>query len=125
MVTALSDLEPHCWCQLRIASVRRNFGVVGSMCQRHGSCVYRAGQWLFISFHTTQWTVEACLAAAGLMCCGFRCRLAAYGAPTVVGAQGVHRAMPQVCVQWSQESKSGLQPIPMTQYFLLDRYCKG
>ena len=38
---------------------------------------------------------------------------------------GVHRALPQVCVRWSQESKWDLQPIPMAQYLLLDVYCKG
>ena len=29
-----------------------------------------------------------------------------------------------VCVRWSQESKGDLQPIPITQYLLLDVYCK-
>ena len=86
MVTDLPGLELHFWCQLRIASAQPNFGVVGPMCQSGGSCVYRAGQWLAIGLHTTQWTAEACLAAAGLMHCGFRCRLVSYGAPTALGA---------------------------------------
>ena len=59
-----------------------NFGVVGPMCQSDGSCVCRADQWLAVGLKTTQLTPEACLAAAGLMYCGFRCRLASYGAPT-------------------------------------------
>ena len=33
--------------------------------------------------------------------------------------------VPRVCVRWSQESKWDLQPIPMTQYLLLDVYCKA
>ena len=69
------------------ASARPILGVVvGPMCQSGGSCVCRAGQWLSIGLHTTLWTAKACLAAAGLMYCGFRCRLASYGAPTVLGA---------------------------------------
>ena len=83
MVTALSGLELHFWCQLH--SLRTaNFGVVWPMCQSGGSCLFRAGQWLSIGLHTTQRTAEACLTAAGLMYCGFRCRLASYGAPTVL-----------------------------------------
>ena len=33
--------------------------------------------------------------------------------------------VPQVCVRCSHESKRDLQPIPMTQYLLLDINCKG
>ena len=96
-----------------------NFGPVGPMCQSGGSCVYRAVLWLAIGLHTVMWTAVACLAAAGLMYCEFGCRLASYGAPTALE----HCAA--VCVRCSQESKWDLQPIPMTQYLLLDVYCKG
>ena len=74
---SLSVPAPH---SLRTA----NFGPVGPMCHSGGLCVYRAGQWLAIGLHTIKWTVEACLAAAGLMCCEFGCRLASYGAPTAL-----------------------------------------
>ena len=75
--TSLLVPAPH---SLRTA----NFGPVGPMCQSGGSCVCRAGQWLAIGLHTTQWTAGACLAAAGLMYCEFGCRLASYGAPTAL-----------------------------------------
>ena len=74
---SLSVPAPH---SLRTA----NFGAVGSMCQSGGSCVCRATLWLAIGLHTVKWTAEACLAAAGLMCCEFGCRLASYGAPTAL-----------------------------------------
>jgi len=86
MVTASPALELHFWCQLRIASAVRtaNFGPVGPMCRSGGSCVCKAVLWLAIGLHTARWTAEACLAAAGLMYCEFGCRLASYGAPTVL-----------------------------------------
>ena len=40
------------------------------------------------------------------------------------GARGLNRALPRVCVQWSQVSKWNLQPTPMAQYLLLDVYYK-
>jgi len=121
MVTASPALELHFWCQLRIASAVRtaNFGPVGPMCRSGGSCVCKAVLWLAIGLHTARWTAEACLAAAGLMYCGFGCRLASYG------PRRRSSTVPRVCVRWSQESKWDLQPIPMTQYLLLDVYCKG
>ena len=50
-----------------------NFGL---MYQSGASCVCRAVLWLVIGLHTVQWIAEACLAAAGLMYCGFRCMVA-------------------------------------------------
>ena len=88
MVTASPALELHFRCQLRIGHSLHtaNFGPAGPMCQIGGSCVCRAVSWLAIGLHTVKWVAEACLAAAGLMYCGFRCRLASYGAPTALRA---------------------------------------
>ena len=117
MVTASLALELHFWCQLRIASARVR-PILGPL----GPCaivVVHVYVELSYGLHTAGWTAEACLAAVGLMCCEFGCRLASYG------ARRRWITVPRVCVWWSQESKWDLQPIPMTQYLLLDVCCKG
>ena len=115
MVTASPALELHFRRQLRIASARPILGPLGP-CARVVVHVYVE---LSYGLHTAGWTTEACLAAVGLMYCEFGCRLASYG------ARRRWSTVPRVCARWSQELKWDLQPIPMTQYLLLDVYCKG
>ena len=79
-------------------------GPLVPMHQSGGSLLCRADKWLAIGLHTTQWTAEACLAAAGLMYWGFRCRLASYGAPTALGACIEHCRR---CVSGGLRSQNG------------------
>ena len=71
----------------------------------------------------------ACIPSGGLMCLAWQ-----QLGPCIVnlGAGWPHTVprrrsstVPRVCVRWSQESRWDLQPIPMTQYLLLDVHCKG
>ena len=82
-----------------------NFGAVGPMCQSGSSCVYRAVLWLVIGLNTVQFTVEACLAADGLMYCEFGCRLASYGAPTALKVSTEHC---RGCVSGGLRSQNGI-----------------
>ena len=95
-------------------------GYLVPMCQSSGSCVCRAVQKLAIGLNTIQWTTEACLAAAGHTYHGFECELASYGAPTALGCASSTASGGLRCLY-----KRDIQPTPMTQYPLLDVYCKG
>ena len=119
MVTALPGLELHFRCQLRVDSARPIFGS-SSPCARvvvHVDAVLANGLAL------------ACIPPSGLL------RLTWQQLDSCIvdlGAGWPHTVprrrsstVPRVCVRWSQESTWDLQPIPMTQYLLLDVYCKG
>ena len=70
----------------------------------------------------------ACIPSSGLLRLGWQqvdthlMGLGADWADTVPRRRS--STVPRVCVRWSQESKWDFQPIPMTQYLLLDVYCK-
>ena len=119
MVTASHGLELHFWCQIRIASARPILG----------SSVPCARVVVHVYVVLANGLVLACIPFSGLL------RLAWQQLDSCVvnlGA-GWPNTVPRlcsstvlrVCVRWSQESKWDLQPIPMTQYLLLDVYCKG
>ena len=111
---SLSVPAPH---SLRTAPI---LGPVGPMCQRVVVHVY-----VELSYGLPL----ACIPSSGLL------RLAWQQLDSCIvnlGAGWPHTVprrrsstVPRVCVRWSQESKWDLQPIPMTQYLLLDVYCKG
>ena len=119
MVTASPALELHFQCQLRIASARPILGPSGP-CARVVVHVY---------VELSSGLLMACTPSSGLL------RLAWQQLDSCIvnfGAGWPHTVPrrrssiePRVCVRWSQESKWDLQPIPMTQYLLLDVYCKG
>ena len=119
MATASPALELHFLRQLRIASARPILGPLGP-CARVLVHVY-----VELSYGLSL----ACIPSSGLM------RLAWQQLDSCVvnlGAGWPHTVprqrsstVPQVCVRWYHESKWDLQPIPMTQYLLLDVYCKG
>ena len=119
MLTASPALELHFWCQLRIASARPILGPSGP-CARMVVHVY-----VELSYGLPL----ACIPSDGLL------RLVWQQLDSCIvnlGAGWPHTVprrrsstVPRVCVRWSQESKWDLQPIPMTQYLLLDVYCKG
>ena len=122
MVTALPALELHFRCQLRIASARPILGP-SSPCARVVVHVY---------VELSYGLLLACIPSSGLL------RLAWQQLDSCIvnlgacwphircpdGARGVHRALPRVCVRWSQGSEWDLQPIPITQHLLLDVHCK-
>ena len=119
MVTASPALELHFWCQLRIASARPILGPLGP-CARVVVHVY-----VELSYGLPL----ACIPSGGLL------RLAWQQLDSCIvnlGAGWPHTVLrwrsstvPRVCVRWSQESKWDLQPMPMTQYLLLDMDGKG
>ena len=118
MVTASPALELHFWCQLRIASAQPILGSLGP-CARVVVHVY---------VELSYGLLLACIPSSELL------RLAWQQLDSCIvnlGAGWPHTVprrcsstVPRVCVQWSQESKWDLQPIPMTQYLLMDVYCK-
>ena len=118
MVTTLPALELHFWCQLRIASARPILGPSGP-CARVVVHVY-----VELSYALPL----ACIPSSGLLRLAWQqldsciVNLGAFGPHTVPRRRS--RTVPRVCVRWSQESKWDLQPIPMTQYLLMDVYCK-
>ena len=122
MVSTLPALELHFWCQLRIASARPISGPSGP-CARVVVHVY---------VELANGLLLACIPSSGLLRLAWQqldthvVDLVAGGLHTVPRRHsGVHRALPWACVRWSQESKWDVQPISMTQYLLLDVYCKA
>ena len=116
MVTASPALELHFWCQLRIASARPILGPLGP-CARVVVHVY-----VELSYGLPL----ACIPSCGLLRQQLDSCIVNLGAgwPHTVPRRR-SSTVPRVCVRWSQESKRDLQPIQMTQYLLLDVYCKG
>ena len=123
MVTALPALELHFRCQLRIASAQPILGPSGP-CARVVVHVY---------VELANGLLLACIPFSGLLRLAWQ-QLDAHVLWIWVqvgfircpdGTRGVHRALPRVCVRWSQESKWDLHPMPLTQYLLLDVYCKA
>ena len=117
MVTASPALELHFWCQLRIATARGPIlGPLGP-CARVVVHVYvELSHGLPLAFTPSSgllrlaWQqLDSCIVNLGA------------GWPHMVPRRR-SSTVPRVCVRWSQESKWDLQPIPMTQYLLLDVY---
>ena len=121
----LTCLEVHFRCQLRIASAQPILGPSGP-CARVVVHVYVE---LFYGL------TLACIPSGGLLRLAWQqldsciVNLGAGWPHTVPRppAPALEHCAAGVCpvaVRWSQESKWDLQPIPMTQYLLLDVYCK-
>ena len=122
MVTALPALELHFWCQLRIASARPILGPVG----RHVLC---ARVVVHVYLELSHGSPLACIPSCGLVWLAWQ---QLDSCIVYLGAGWPHTVprrrsstVPRVCVRWSQESKWDIQPIIMTQYLLMDVYCKG
>ena len=119
MVTALSGLKLHFWCQLRIASAQPILGPLGP-CARVVVHVYvELSHGLPLAFIPS----SALLRLAWQQLDSCIVNLGADWPHTV--PQRRSSTVPRVCVRWTQESKWDLQPIPMTHYLLLDVYYKG
>ena len=119
MANALPGVDLHFRCQLRTAFARP---ILGSS----GPCARAV---VHVRVALAKGLTLACIPPSGLL------RLAWQQLDSCIvnlGAGWPHTVprrrsstVPRVCVRWSQESKWDLQPIPMTQYLLLDVYCKG